>query len=100
MNKIKNSIETQSFESVWDALSDTPAEAENMKLRSTLMLQIVECLKNKNLNQTEAAAVCQLTRPRMNDLFSGKMSKFSLDALINIAASAGLRINIEIQEFA
>lgn len=99
MNKVKDSIELQSFESVWDALADTSAEAQNMKLRSTLMMQIVEFIKSKNMNQTEAASLCQITRPRMNDLFNGKLSKFSLDALVNIAASAKLRVEIEVNEY-
>lgn len=100
MNKAQKPIDSQSFGSVWDALADTPAEAENMKIRSTLMLQIVDLIKRKEMTQAEAAKLCQVTRPRMNDLFNGKLSKFSLDALINIAASAGLKIEIEVHEFA
>jgi hypothetical protein len=30
----------QQFVSVWDAIEDTPAAAENMKLRSTLMMTL------------------------------------------------------------
>ena len=100
MNKVKTSIENQSFDSVWDALADTPAEAENMRIRSALMMKIVESIKRKDMTQAAAASLCQVTRPRMNDLFNGKLSKFSLDALVNIAASAGLKIDIEVIEFA
>ncbi|MGC2203755.1 MAG: hypothetical protein WA633_26870 [Stellaceae bacterium] len=32
------------FESVWDALEDTPTEAENMKLRSSLMIALNEAV--------------------------------------------------------
>ena len=98
MTKIQKSSEAQSFGSVWDALADTPSEAENMKLRSALISQIVGYIKRKKLSQVEAAKLCQVTQPRMSDLIHGKISKFSLDALINIAASAGLHVTIEIQE--
>lgn len=88
----------QVFTSVWDALSDTTAEAENMKMRSALMMSIRAYINSLNLTQAEAAKVCQVTQPRMNDLLNGKISKFSLDALINIAAATGLRVNLIVKE--
>lgn len=33
---------SQRFESVWDAIEDTPAQAENMKVRSALMIALKE----------------------------------------------------------
>src|SRR6266436_8075507 len=43
------------FESVWDALEDTSTEAENMKLRSRLMIAISEDVAGWRVTQTEAA---------------------------------------------
>ena len=34
-------MKNKSFGSVWDAIEDTPAEAENMKLRSALMQTLI-----------------------------------------------------------
>lgn len=93
-----NRDESQTFASVWDALADTPAEAENLKIRSALIRKISSYIKERGFTQTEAAKLCQVTQPRINDLLTGKASKFSLDALINIAASAGLRVEIDIRE--
>lgn len=98
MKKVMKSIENQSFGSVWDALEDTPAEAENMKIRSSLAAQIISHIRKRKLTQAEAARLCQITQPRMSDLIQGKISKFSLDALVNIAASAGLHISVDVQE--
>ena len=39
-----------------------------------------------------------VTRPRLNDLMRGKLDKFSLDALVNIAAAAGFRLHIELED--
>jgi len=50
--------------------------------------------------QEEAARRLGLTRPRTNDLLRGKLGKFSLDALVNIAASAHLDIEIRVTEAA
>lgn len=88
----------QVFDNVWDALADTPEEAENLKIRSELMRTISSCVERKKLTQSAAAKLCRLTQPRMNDLLQGKLSKFSLDALVNIAASLGLHVHIVVEE--
>lgn len=53
----------QTFASVWDAIEDTPAEAENMKMRSALMMQIKERITAQKLSQTEAARLLGITQP-------------------------------------
>ena len=37
-----------------------------------------------------AAARLKITQPRLNDLMRGKLGKFSLDALVNLATASGL----------
>ncbi len=86
------------FESVFDALADTSAEAANMTARADLLLAIRERVRTWGLTQEEAAARLGLTRPRLNDLMRGKLEKFSLDALVNIAAAAGFKLHIELEE--
>jgi predicted XRE-type DNA-binding protein len=81
------------FESVWDALEPSSAEAAHMKMRSELMLAIKEAVAGWSLTQAEAAKRLAVTQPRLNDLLRGRISKFSLDAL---AARAGLTLRIEI----
>jgi predicted XRE-type DNA-binding protein len=80
------------FESVWDALEDSPAEAANMKARSGLMIAIQETAADWKLTQAEAAKRLGVTQPRMNDLLRGRIDKFSLDALMILASSAGLTV--------
>jgi predicted XRE-type DNA-binding protein len=46
------------------------------------------------VTQETAAARLGITRPRLNDLLRGKISKFSLDALVNLAAAAGVALEI------
>ena len=90
----------QVFDNVWDALADTPEDAENLKIRSDLMQKISAFINKKKITQSAAAKKCGLTQPRMNDLLKGKISKFSLDALVNIAANLGLHVHIVIEELA
>jgi predicted XRE-type DNA-binding protein len=87
---------TEAFGSVWDALEDTPTEAENMKLRSRVMIAISEAVAAWDVTQTEAARRLGVTQPRLNDLLRGRIGKFSLDALVSLAARAGLSVNLEI----
>jgi predicted XRE-type DNA-binding protein len=87
---------TEIFESVWDALEDTPTEAENMKLRSRLMIAISEAVAAWDMTQTEAARRLGVTQPRLSDLLRGRIGNFSLDALVALAARAGLSVQLEI----
>ncbi len=86
----------QSFKSVWDALADTPEQAANLRARSGLMQQITEIIQANDWTQAEAAAKCGVTQPRMNDLLRGRVSRFSLDALVNIAAALGRHVRVEL----
>jgi predicted XRE-type DNA-binding protein len=86
----------QTFDNVWDAIADTPKEAANLTLRSDLMDMIVQIIKEDDWTQAEAAARCGVTQPRMNDLLRGRISRFSLDALVNIAAKLGRRVTVSL----
>jgi predicted XRE-type DNA-binding protein len=87
----------QRFASVWDALADTPEEAANLTARSDLMIQIAEIVKKNDWTQSEAAKQCRITQPRMNELLRGRIERFSLDALVNIATALGCRVRVKIQ---
>lgn len=87
----------KSNKSVWDAISDTPEQAANLRVRAELMRKISTLVLAEGLNQTEAALRCGITQPRMNDLLKGRISRFSLDALVNIATSIGQRVHVELE---
>ena len=89
--------QVESFASVWDAIADTPEQAANLRARSELMRQITAIVKESNWTQTEAAQRCGVTQPRMNDLLRGRVSRFSIDALVNIATAIGGTVRIEVQ---
>ncbi|WP_122152560.1 XRE family transcriptional regulator [Paraburkholderia sp.] len=87
----------ETYASVWDALADTPAQAANLRTRAELMQQIAELVKSSGWTQVEAAAHCGVTQPRINDLLRGRVSRFSLDALVNIATALGRRVHVELE---
>lgn len=88
------------FASVWDAIEDTPEEAENMKVRSQLMAQLKSYITKSGLNQGDAAKVFGITQPRVSDLMRGKINLFGIDALVNMAAKAGLRVELQLRDAA
>ena len=86
----------QRFDRVWDAIESSPADAANMKARADLMIAIRDAVNDWKLTQSEAAQRLGVTQPRMNDLVRGRINKFSLDALVKLAAQAGLRVRVEV----
>ena len=84
---------TNTYASVWDAIADTPQQAANLRVRADLMQQIAELIQSKGWKQVEAAERCGVTQPRINDLLLGRVSRFSLDALVNIATALGKRVS-------
>ncbi len=87
---------SQTFESVWDALEDSPAAAASMKTRSDLMIDIEQIVIDWNLTQAAAAKRLGISQPRLNDLLRGRINKFSLDALVNMSAACGLKVEMHI----
>jgi predicted XRE-type DNA-binding protein len=86
------------YESVWDAIEDTPAAAENMKVRAALMQELDGYIKSAGLTQSEAARQFGVTQPRISDLIRGKVDLFSIDALVNMVTAAGLHLDLRIRK--
>jgi predicted XRE-type DNA-binding protein len=81
-------------------LGFSKAEAENLRLRSELMRRIDAYFRHSGMTQAEAAKALGITQPRLNALLKGKISQFSIDALVNIASHAGLNVRLVIKKAA
>jgi predicted XRE-type DNA-binding protein len=90
-----NDVET--YTTVWDAIADTPEEAANLRTRADLMRKIAAIIRENGWSQAEAARRCRVTQPRISDLLRGRISRFSLDALVNIATALGRRVHVELE---
>jgi predicted XRE-type DNA-binding protein len=93
-------MSNEQFDSVWDAIEETRAQAENMKLRSALMMALKAEIERAGLSQSQAARLFGVTQPRVSDLMRGKIDLFSLDALVNMASAAGLQIEVRVSQAA
>jgi predicted XRE-type DNA-binding protein len=78
----------------------SPEEAQNLHLRSALLMRIKDGHQKSGATTAATAKVLGLTTPRFNALLKGKINLFSLDALVNIAVRAGLRIELRVKKAA
>ncbi len=62
----------EAFESVWDVIEDTPAEAENMKLRFALMIALKEHIAAAGLSQPDARSCSESPSHGYLTLFAGR----------------------------
>lgn len=76
----------------------SPAQSESAKLRAALMTALKEHISRAHLSQSQAAKVFGVTQPRISDLTRGKVDLFGLDALVNMAATAGLRVEMHVRD--
>ena len=100
LSAYKDTVEAPSIDayaSVWDVIADTPEQAANLRARSELMRQIAAIVKDSEWTQLDAAQRCRVTQPRMNDLLRGRVLRFSIDALGNIATAIGRTVHFELQ---
>jgi len=93
-------MSSEQFASVWDAIEDTPAEAENMKLRAALMMALERHIKAQGWTQGEAARLLGVTQPRVSDLMRGKIDLFGIDTLVSLLTAAGLRVEMHVSKAA
>lgn len=84
-------MNNQRFTSVWDAIEDTPEEAENMKLHSVLMTALKNHLTRTEISQAQAAKLFGVTQPRVSDLMRGRINLFSLDTLVNMVQEQSIK---------
>ena len=86
------------YPSVWDAITDTPQETASLKARSKLMMELSEIINTRKLRQKDAADLFGVTQPRISDLTRGKIHLFSLDMLMDMASTAGMRPEISVSK--
>lgn len=88
------------FDSVWEAIEDTPHQAASLKARSELMMALQEQLKGTGMTQAQTAKILGVTQPRISDLMRGRIELFSLESLVDMITSAGLKVEFRLRKAA
>src|SRR5882762_8444122 len=82
----------------WDAIKATPASNADMRARANLMIAIHTAVQSWDVTQATAAKRLGLTQSQMNDFMRGRIGKFSLEALTNLAYGAGLSLQFTFEK--
>lgn len=82
---------------VFRDLGFSPDEAEYLRVRSELMLNLQKVITARGLKQAEAAKALGVTQPRVSDLMRGRIDLFSIDTLIDMLARLGVRARLVLQ---
>ena len=85
---------------VFADLGFAPAEAENLRIRSAMMRALVAFIRKEGFNQAQAARLLGVTQPRVSDLMRGKIHLFSIDNLVILLTTAGLRVDLKVKKAA
>ncbi len=72
-------------------------EAENLKLRADLMIEITRLIQSRELTQARAAALLGVAQPRISDLMRGKIERFSVDTLVAMLGHAGIHVRLTLR---
>ena len=83
---------------VFEDLGFDREEAEHLKIRADLMIQLRRYIRDAGLTQTQAAIQFGVTQPRISDLVRGKIELFSIDGLIEMAGRAGMKVKVELEQ--
>jgi predicted XRE-type DNA-binding protein len=87
---------TESSGNVFSDLGFLPEEAENLRIRSELMMSIKCYIKERGWNQIQAAENFGVAQPRISEIFQGKIELYSVDKLINMLSRVGQHISIKV----
>lgn len=88
---------THSSGNVFEDLGFPQGEAENLKIRATLMASLPRIIEDAGITQAQAADIFGVTQPRISDLVRGKIDLFSIDTLVNMLATAGHHVEVSVE---
>ncbi|MEO6195481.1 MAG: helix-turn-helix transcriptional regulator [Thermoanaerobaculia bacterium] len=83
---------------VFKDLGFSDDEAENLKIRADLMIELTKLIEAQALTQSAAAELLGVTQPRVSDLVRGKIDRFSVDTLIEMLGHAGACVSIVVTQ--
>ena len=85
------------YTNAFEAVGFPPMEAEHLRIRADLMLEVERLLEARSLTQAEAAKLLHVTQPRISDLMRGKLDRFSIDTLVEMLSRAGADVTVRVR---
>ena len=72
-------------------------EAENLRLRSELMIELKSIIHDSRLTQNEAAKLLGVHQSRVSDLVRGRIDRFSIDTLVKLLGKTGRYVEMTVK---
>jgi predicted XRE-type DNA-binding protein len=85
------------YSNAFEAVGFEPIEAEHLRIRADLMLEVERLIVDRGLTQAEAAKLLHVTQPRISDLIRGKIERFSIDTLVEMLSRAGAGVTVRVR---
>ena len=79
------------YSNIFEAITKNAEEAADMEFRADLMLVLRDFFREQEASQTQIGQVLGIPQPRVSELMTGKVDKFSSDKLIGFLAKVGIR---------
>gem|GEM_PF-1771327 len=71
-------------------------DAQNLRIRSDLMMRLCKLIEARGLTQVQAAELLKVSQPRISDLTRSKIQRFSIDSLIAMLGHAGVHVSVNV----
>ncbi|WP_293124004.1 XRE family transcriptional regulator [Microcoleus sp. bin38.metabat.b11b12b14.051] len=87
---------TQAADNIFLDLGFSAEEADNLLIRSQLMLALIHQIQERGWTIDQTAQHLQQSNDRIKALTEGKIGQFSVDILIAMLNKVGLTVKVEI----
>ncbi|WP_293331354.1 XRE family transcriptional regulator [Microcoleus sp. CAWBG58] len=87
---------TQAADNIFLDLGFSSEEANNLRIRSQLMLALIHQIKERGWTLDQTAQHLQQSHDRIKALTEGKIGLFSVDSLIAMLNKVGMTVKVEI----
>jgi len=80
------------YDNIFEAITDSTEEAADMQFRADLILVLRDYFREQAATQAQIGQVLRIPQPRVSELMTGKVHKFSADKLIGFLANVGIQL--------
>ncbi|MEX2466028.1 MAG: helix-turn-helix transcriptional regulator [Gemmatimonadota bacterium] len=72
-------------------------DAEELKAKAELVIQIIQIIEERGLKQVEAAEIMGVDQPKVSQLVRGKLDGFSMERLYRFLNAFGMDVEIVVK---
>jgi predicted XRE-type DNA-binding protein len=91
---------THSTGNVFRDIGFSRKEAEHLRVRADLLIDLQAAIKARGLTLAAAAKILGVHQPRVSDLMRGRIELFSIETLIDLLSGLGLSVKLVVRKSA